>query len=191
MEGKAANKRALQERMGLSPRVDVPLLGMVGRLTDQKGIDLVLEIAESLLKEPLQLVILGSGEKTYQAKLAHMIEAGSDIFLMPSLFEPCGLNQMYSMLYGTPPVVHRTGGLADSVVDTTPASLADGTATGFAFDAPKGSEFLACVLRALLLFRDRRAWSRLQRNGMRKDFSWKSSAQQYRDLYGMLVGREA
>jgi starch synthase len=211
MEGKAANKHALQERMGLSPKADVPLLGMVGRLTHQKGVDLVLEIAEALVKQSLQLAILGTGEKTYQGgvarlatehpgqvgavidydeALAHLVEAGSDIFLMPSRYEPCGLNQMYSMLYGTPPVVRRTGGLADSVVDAMPSSLANGTATGFVFDAPEGPELLACVLRALRLFRDRKAWSRLQRNGMRRDFSWKTSAQHYRDLYRLLAGRE-
>lgn len=204
LAGKASNKLTLQERMGLPPRADVPLMGMVSRLTYQKGVDVVLDLADTLMKEPLQLAVLGTGEKAYEARLeklaaehpdqigvvlgydealAHLVEAGSDIFLMPSRFEPCGLNQMYSMRYGTPPVVRRTGGLADSVVDATPPALADRTATGFVFDGANDAELLACVLRALDLFQDRKAWRKLQSNGMARDFSWKASAKHYRDLY--------
>ncbi len=209
MAGKTANKLALQKRLGLAPRRELPLLGMVSRLTYQKGVDLVLEVAEALVAQPLQLAVLGTGDKScemrlrqlaadypdrigivtaYDEALAHLIEAGSDIFLMPSRFEPCGLNQMYSMRYGTPPVVRLTGGLADSVVDTTPASLQSGTATGFVFDRARESELLASVLRALIVFRDRKAWRKLQANGMAHDFSWQASARRYQELYLSMLG---
>jgi len=206
--GKAANKRALQERLGLPVEPDTPVLGIVSRLTYQKGTDLVLDIAGELLKQPLQLVVLGTGQKIYESRLrqlavahpsrvgiaigydeglAHLVEAGADIFLMPSRFEPCGLNQMYSMLYGTPPVVHAVGGLADSVVDATPASLADGTATGFLFHGANPAEVLAVVMRALLLYGNGQAWHKLQVNGMKRDFSWKCSARKYLEIYQTLL----
>ena len=114
-------------------------------------------------------------------------KAGADFFLMPSRYEPCGLNQMYSMLYGTPPVVRRTGGLADSVVDATPRTLANGTATGFVFAGGNEAELLACVLRALILFQDGKAWRRLQLTGMQQDFSWRQSAANYLALYQSLL----
>jgi len=116
--------------------------------------------------------------------LAHLAEAGGDIFLMPSRFEPCGMNQMFSQRYGTVPVVHATGGLVDSVTDTTPASLADGTATGFVFRAPKSAAFFEAVRRAVQAWRQRDLWARVQRNGMAKDFSWTASARRYLALYG-------
>ncbi len=208
MQGKAANKLTLQQRFGLEPNPDVPLLGIVSRLTRQKGIDLVLAIADQLLAQPVQLAVLGSGDNTFESELqclpreqpgrvgihigydeelAHLVEAGADIFLMPSRFEPCGLNQMYSMLYGTPPVVRHTGGLADSVVDATPSTLADGTATGFVFTGANEAELLACVLRALILFQDRKTWRKLQTTGMQRDFSWAQSAAQYLALYQSLL----
>jgi starch synthase len=151
---KRRNKQALQAHFALAPRADVPLFGIVSRLTQQKGVDLVAAAAERIVALPAQLVVLGAGERAlekaiaaaaarhpgsvgveigFDERLAHAIEAGADAFLMPSRFEPCGMNQMYSQRYGTPPVVHATGGLADSVVDSTPATLADGTASGFAF----------------------------------------------------------
>lgn len=206
--GKAVNKQLLQERLGLKTEAGAPLLGMISRLTHQKGVDLVLDIAETLLEQPLQLVLLGSGDKHYEIEwrrfardypgrvsvtidydpaLAHQIEAGADIFLMPSRFEPCGLNQMYSLRYGTPPVVHRTGGLADAVVDTTPATLASGTATGFLFDNPNPPELLACLLRALLLYGDQKTWQRLQQHGMQQSFGWDASAARYLQLYQTLA----
>ncbi len=206
--GKAANKRALQQRMRLAEEPNTHLLGMVSRLTYQKGVDLLLGIAEILLEQPVQLVILGSGDKTYEGQwrglaarypgrlavtigydeeLAHLIEAGADSFLIPSRFEPCGLNQMYSMNYGTLPIVRGTGGLADSVVDTRPSSLDDGTATGFVFAGANESELLACVLRALLVYEDKSIWRRIQRNGMGQDFSWDSSAARYLELYERLM----
>src|SRR5207344_3292628 len=161
--------------------------------TDQKGLDLVLECAADIIAAPAQLAILGSGDAAlqesfqllarseprriavqvgYDESLAHQIEAGADIFLMPSRFEPCGLNQMYSQRYGTPPVVHATGGLIDSVVDVTDATLADGTGSGFAFSPAEPAAFLAAVERAIAAWKSKQVWRAIQRNGMRKDFSW-------------------
>jgi starch synthase len=151
-------------------------------------------------------VLLGSGQAMYEQKLtrlarqhpermfveigydeplAHLIEAGADVFLMPSRFEPCGLNQMYSLRYGTPPVVFKTGGLADTVVDATEASLADGSATGFVFDTPEVTDFLAAVQRALALYRQPTQWRRLQQAGMRQSFDWSESAGHYFSLYSI------
>jgi starch synthase len=129
-------------------------------------------------------------ELGYDEGLAHLIEAGSDIFLMPSRFEPCGLNQMYSMRYGTPPVVRRTGGLADSVTDATPRTLADGTATGFVFDTASASELRGAILRALLLRRDAEAWRQVQRAGMARDWGWGRSAREYLAVYAATLERE-
>lgn len=202
--GKSADKRALRERLGLAQDSEVPVVGMVSRLTWQKGIDLVLEVADRLLEEPVQLAMLGSGDQKLEARLrrlaadhpgrvglqvgydeplAHLIEAGSDLFLMPSRFEPCGLNQMYSMRYGTPPVVRATGGLADSVVDATPATLAAHEATGFVFQGANAEELYAGLLRALVLFGNKKAWWRLQLAGMQRDFSWDRSAREYLEVY--------
>ena len=155
LERKLANKQALQKTFGLPQRADLPLLGHVGRLVEQKGLDLVLKLIPKLVKRSLQLVVLGTGQPKletalrqaalkypgqiavrieYDEQLSHLLEAGSDIFLMPSRFEPCGLNQIYSLRYGTPPIVRNTGGLADTIVDTNAATLADGSANGFSFD---------------------------------------------------------
>lgn len=205
--GKADNKRALQEDFDLPPR-DVPLLGHVGRLVEQKGIDLLLDILPELLARDLQLVILGSGHAEleqalldlqsahprqvgvrigYSEPLAHRLEAGADLFLMPSRFEPCGLNQLYSLRYGTVPIVRRTGGLADSVVDASPEHLADGSATGFQFDAAEAPDLLAAIERALALYDRPEAWRRLMTRGMQQDFSWTRSAHRYLELYQQLV----
>lgn len=205
--GKADNKRALQEDFGLPPR-DVPLLGHVGRLVEQKGIDLLLEVLPELLERDIQLVILGSGHAElermlqeiqaahprqvgirigYSEPLAHRLEAGADMFLMPSRFEPCGLNQLYSLRYGTVPIVRRTGGLADSVVDATPERLADDSATGFQFEAAEAPALLEAIERALALHAQPEAWRRLVTRGMQQDFSWPRSAQHYLELYQQLV----
>lgn len=202
--GKAVNKQILQEQLGLEPKGHIPLLGMIGRFTYQKGVDLVLDIGERLLQENVQLAVLGSGDRNYEVEwrrfarghpgrvsvtigydtpLAHLIEAGADIFLMPSRFEPCGLNQMYSLRYGTPPIVRYTGGLADSVVDTTPRTLSTGAATGFTFESANAAELYAAILRALLVFADKKSWEKIQINGMKKEFSWDASAAQYLKLY--------
>jgi starch synthase len=206
--GKAVNKQILQERLELEAVAELPLLGMVSRLSHQKGVDLLLGIAEELLAQPLQLVVLGTGERDYQMQfrqlarryprrvsftadfdegLAHLIEAAADLFIMPSRFEPCGLNQLYSMRYRTAPVVRHTGGLADSVVDTTPRTLADGTATGFVFKGANEAELLACILRALLVYRDAETWREVVNNGMEQDFSWDVSAARYLEVYRSLV----
>jgi starch synthase len=201
---KIENKRALQASMELARDDHVPLLGIVSRLAPQKGVDLLVEIAATLIGLPAQIAIQGVGEGLLQRELlalarahpgkiavrigfneplAHSIEAGADIFLMPSRFEPCGMNQMYSQRYGTPPVVHATGGLLDSVVDFSPATLADGRATGFVFGGSGAADLQAAIQRAVKVYRDQPTWRALQRNAMSKDFGWNSSAERYLEIY--------
>lgn len=208
LDQKAASKRAVQQRLGLEIDPDMPLLGVVSRITHQKGLDLLLDIAPALSRLPAQIALLGSGEREleeafarlalhhpgrisahigFDEALSHQIEAGADIFLMPSRFEPCGLNQMYSMHYGTPPVVHATGGLADTVIDATPANLVAGKATGFTFQKMRAEEFLAAIQRAITAYHDQPLWRSIQRNGMRSNFSWEKSARQYLDIYRTLL----
>lgn len=208
MRGKKQNKQALQRRLGLADDPDVPLLATVSRLTHQKGIDLILDIADELLAMPAQLAILGTGDHAMHARLvdlagrhpgragisigydedlAHLIEAGADMFLMPSRFEPCGMNQMYSQRYGTVPVVHATGGLADSVTDSTREALSSGTATGIVFSPCSSAELLRAIRRALEMHRDARLWRGVQAAGMRRDFSWTASAARYADIYRRLT----
>lgn len=213
-EGKLACKRALQARCALKVDPTVPLLGMVARLVEQKGVDLVAAGAEDLLRRGVQLVILGDGELhyhnwlrdiaarypsqfslnlTFDERLAHQIEAGIDIFLMPSRYEPSGLNQLYSLKYGAVPVVRATGGLADTIVDCTEGTIAAGTATGFWFHAYSPQALIAAVDRALDLYRnDPATWVWLQQNGMRQDWSWDRSARQYLEVYrDLLAQRDA
>ncbi len=211
LSGKLACKRALQKRCRLL-QVDVPLIGIVTRLTDQKGLELLDPIVKELMKYEFQLVLLGNGDGTYEKffkklqrqfssricvhigfnnRLAHEIEAGSDLYLMPSRFEPCGLNQMYSLAYGAVPIVRNTGGLADTVVDYTPEGLQSGLANGFVFDAFEPAAMLDALARAFELYRDKPAWTRLMQNGMRHDFSWRVSAQKYAALYKKLKTRAA
>ncbi len=201
---KQLNRAALGERLGLALQADTPLLGMISRITSQKGADLVIEAAPELLARGARLAVLGSGDAGLEARwralagkhpdriaaqigfdeaLAHLIEAGADMFLMPSRFEPCGLNQMYSLAYGTPPVVRATGGLADTVVDCTPRTLADGSANGFSFGPPTAEAMLAAIDRAIEAWRDHDTWRRLQRSGMAHDWGWGAAARQYVDLY--------
>ena len=212
MAGKAVNKEALQRKLGLDIEPDVPLLGVVSRFTAQKGLDLLLEIAPLLTELPVQLAMLGSGDaqmqktarvlaQRYPGKIAvvigfdeglsHQIEAGADMFVMPSRFEPCGLNQMYSQRYGTPPIVHATGGLVDSVVDCTAATLTDGTASGFSFSGMTADNLYATIQRAVDLYHDQSKWETLCTNCMGKDFSWERSAEAYRTVYLKVLGREA
>jgi starch synthase len=200
LEDKAVNKAALQRGFGLPESAAAPLAGIASRLVPQKGADLVLEIADELVREGMQLAILGTGEPEleralralalrhprhvgvridFDEPLAHLIEAGADLFLMPSRFEPCGLNQFYSMRYGTPPVVRRTGGLADSV----------GEETGFLFDDPTPEALRGALARALDVWRKPSAWRALQENGMRRDFGWRVSARSYLDVYRRAPGR--
>ncbi len=207
LDDKLANKRALQEQLGLPREARTALIGNVGRLVEQKGVDLLLAALPPLLQLPLQLVVLGTGEARfahalraaaarhperlaviigYDEHLAHRIEAGADMFLMPSRFEPCGLNQLYSLRYGTVPIVHRVGGLADTVVDSAPANLAADTATGVVFEEPTVAALVAAVERALALYRQPALWRAIQRAGMRQDFSWRHSAAEYLKLYRAL-----
>ena len=208
LAAKKTNKTELQKRFSLPVTDQVPLFGLIGRLVEQKGIDMILDALPQILEMPLQIVLLGSGEKSMERKLmnyahlypekvavtigydealAHWIEAGSDVFLMPSRFEPCGLNQMYSQRYGTLPLVRRTGGLADTVIDAVPQTLSNNTATGIVFDDATPGSFLEAVKRAALLYGNSKAWKQMQINGMNKDFSWEQSARQYLDLYQSLT----
>lgn len=201
---KIDDKRALQERMGLEPSASTPVLGVVSRFTYQKGLDLVVAATERMLKLPVQLAVLGSGdtilengfrelarqhagaiavEVGFDEALSHLIEAGADAFLMPSRYEPCGLNQMYSQRYGTPVIARATGGLVDTVVDCTPQTRAAGTATGFLFQEASPDALYAAVERAVAAYHDRRLWRQLQRQGMDRDYSWDASAKGYSALY--------
>ncbi|MFO0925533.1 MAG: glycogen synthase GlgA [Gemmataceae bacterium] len=212
LTGKAACKAALQRESKLAAEAATPLLGVVARLTEQKGVDLIVAVAPRLLEQGCQLVILGEGSPAYHKQLralrdrfpermaltigfneplAHRIEAGADLFLMPSAFEPSGLNQLYSLRYGTPPVVRSTGGLADTVTDTTDETLADGTATGFRFAAYNADALWEAVQRALGLLRTRpEVWRQVMRNGMQKDWSWDRSAAEYEVLFQRMVARD-
>jgi len=198
---KAINKAALQQRCGLALSKDAPLLGIVSRLTPQKGIDWVLAALDALIAGGAQLAVLGVGDRDLQdalqamarqhprsvsaafgfdESLAHLIEAGADVFLMPSRFEPCGLNQMYSQAYGTPPIVNATGGLKDSVVD---ADLDPAQGTGFVMRSQDGQGFADAVARAFRAYGDKPRWERIVRNGMGRDFGWERSAREYESVY--------
>jgi starch synthase len=207
LSAKQLNKQALQREMGLVERSDCPLFGIVSRLTYQKGLDLVAAIGDGLIQLPAQLVVLGSGSHELEAAyrqlavrypgqvavtigfnegLAHRIEAGADIFLMPSRFEPCGLNQMYSLAYGTLPLVRPTGGLADTVVNYSELALQQGRANGFVCNAANPPSILGTAAWAARLWHDKPRWERLQRNAMAGDYSWTGPAQRYRELYDSL-----
>ena len=197
-------KESLQNELGLPARADVPLFGMVSRMADQKGFDLIATAADEMMNLDAQFCFLGSGDSRYEALvrhlanshhgkvaavigfdngLAHRIEAGADAFLMPSRFEPCGLNQMYSLAYGTVPIVRAVGGLKDTVVDASPRNLFMGTATGFQFEDYEASGLLAAVRRAVDLFPKKNLWHQLMQTGMAQDFSWSKSAGQYEEVY--------
>lgn len=211
-KGRVAQKKRNKQQvlLSLAPQgaqidVDAPLLGSVGRLVEQKGADLLLKVIPLLLEETdASFVILGSGERIYEKgftslarryprrvfvrigyaeDLAHQIEAGTDIFLMPSRFEPCGLNQMYSLVYGTLPIVHATGGLKDTVVDASAEAIADGSATGFVMQEATVTELQRCVEQALELYRKPRTWQKIQKNAMLQNFDWGRSATAYLDIY--------
>ncbi|MCU0870040.1 MAG: glycogen synthase GlgA [Burkholderiales bacterium] len=205
---KAENRAALRTRLGLDVDASVPLAGVVSRFAHQKGLDLLIGCAERALALPMQLAVLGSGDPIletafqdlaarhpgrvglltgFDESLSHLIEAGADLFVMPSRYEPCGLNQMYSQRYGTPVVARRTGGLADSIVDATPEHLADGTATGVLFDAATPDALLAALARAAALFADRPAWRRMQQAGMARDFSWDAAARAVAALHARVA----
>ena len=204
LQNKVANKTALQARLNLPTDENVFTIGLISRLVEQKGIDLILDCLPELLSMPIQLIMLGSGDKGFEQRLhqfaaayphkmaltlgydetlAHLIEAGCDTFLMPSRFEPCGLNQMYSQSYGTLPIVRTTGGLADTVVDTLPDTLANGSASGFMFSEESSGALFETIKRAALLYAFPEIWRQIQVNAMTRDFSWKNSAEQYLALY--------
>lgn len=202
VSGKVECKKDLLKQYGLpADNVARPLIGIVSRFADQKGFDLIAEVAHEMVKEDLAIVALGTGDAKYEnlfremAKafpgklavrvgfdntLAHKIEAGSDMFLMPSRYEPCGLNQIYSLRYGTVPVVRATGGLDDTIQHFDTRSSAG---TGFKFEAYQGRALLECVRQAARVYNDKEAWRRLMANGMAKDFSWTASAGEYARLY--------
>ncbi len=210
LAGKAAAKRRLLERAGLpvtAVTLDRPVVGLISRLVDQKGFDLLEELSDELPRLDASFVLLGSGERRYEdlwlglaarhpdriatrigfdEPLAHLIEGGSDLFLMPSRFEPCGLNQMYSLRYGTVPVVRATGGLADTVRNFDRSS---GTGNGFSFEDYSSQALLDTLRWALSLYENKRLWRRIQVAGMKQDFSWDHSARQYVGVYERANGR--
>lgn len=208
LSGKRICKQALCAELGFPPRLDRPLLGMIGRLATQKGFDLLEKILPDLMELPVNFVILGTGDASieenlkdtaalfperlkvlfeFDEKLAHLIEAGSDIFLMPSRYEPCGLNQMYSLRYGAIPVVHATGGLDDSVIDVDrePAS-----GTGFKFYKYEPQSFLDAVNSAVRMFDNEDKWLEIQRRAMVQDFSWDRSAREYIGIYEKTLAKK-
>ena len=201
---KQKNKTALQKEFGLPTREDIPVIGTIGRIVEQKGYDLILGSLSEILALDIQMVILGTGDRKlekalvnaaklapeqmavrigYDETLAHVIEAGADIFLMPSRFEPCGLNQIYSQRYGTVPIVHDTGGLADTVIDANTRNLSEEKATGFKFSPATSAELSNAVTKAIGLYLKPRKWRKVVRSAMQQDFSWKTSAIRYLELY--------
>jgi starch synthase len=206
--GKAAAKALLRKRLYLDDAADGPLFGVVSRLTPQKGLDLLLDALPRVIEGGGQLALLGSGDRdlehgfddatrTYHGRvgiqlgydevLSRLIIAGADVIVVPSRFEPCGLTQLFALRYGALPLVRRTGGLADTVVDAVPARLRDKTATGFAFDAATPEAVADAIARAGTLYKSRPRWRQMMRTAMTRDFSWARSAQQYAALYRELV----
>jgi len=204
VSGKRAAKAALQRRLGLADSNDPPLFGVVSRLTPQKGLDLLLACLPEIVGDGGSVAILGSGDRGleegfarvaaahnreiaveigYDEALSHLIIAGSDAVLLPSRFEPCGLTQLYALRYGTLPIVHRVGGLADTVIDATAVTLADGTATGFAFDGESPAALMSAIRRASVLFREPAVWLRMMCRAMAQDFSWAAAARRYLAIY--------
>lgn len=205
---KKRNKEALLRQFGMTQvqtRSAEPLIGFIGRLVIQKGVDLITQVIPELLQNSeVNFVLVGAGEQQYEEalrelaaqypervfvhigyseSLAHQVEAGADMFLMPSRFEPCGLNQLYSLAYGTPPIVHHTGGLSDTVVNATDENVADKTATGFVFYDPSAHALRSTIEHALYLYSRPRTWQQIQRSGMSQEFGWQQSAQKYIQLY--------
>jgi starch synthase len=209
LEYRAANKAALQRRLGLDPSPDALLLGVISRLSWQKGLDLLLENVPTILNEGMQLALLGNGDPEledryhavsranigriavvigYDEALAHLIQAGADALVVPSRFEPCGLTQLCALRYGAVPIVSRVGGLVDTVVDVEEAAAAGGATTGFKFSPVTAENLAGALRRASNSFHDKHAWRGLQHNGMSTDVSWRSRASQYAALYHEVVG---
>ncbi|MEO7246880.1 MAG: glycogen synthase GlgA, partial [Novosphingobium sp.] len=206
-----ANKRAVEVEFGLE-RQDGPLFIVISRLTWQKGVDVLLEVLDHLVGLGGRLALLGSGDPAIEAELhqaaarhpgkigvrigydealAHRLQGGGDAILVPSRFEPCGLTQLYGLAYGCVPVVARTGGLADTVIDANIAALAAGSATGIQFEGVNYSSLALAISRAVALYHQPEAWRRIQSNGMRADFSWAQSGKAYAELYHSIVARAA
>ena len=204
LSGKAECKAELQREQGLPVKPKVPLIGLISRLVDQKGFDLIAEMFDDLMTHELQFVLLGTGDPkyhkmfekvaqkypakaavniTFDNRLAHLIEAGCDMYLMPSRYEPCGLNQIYSLKYGTVPIVRSTGGLKDTIVNVADQTLKDNTATGFSFEDYKAPALLYTIKRALALYSQKNGWKRLVINCMKQDWSWERAAAEYVELY--------
>jgi starch synthase len=207
LAGKAVAKRTLQERLGLEQRPDALVFGIVSRLTEQKGLHLLPQVMADLVHGGGQLALLGQGDATlesafsdavsrypgqvgvwrgYDEGMAHAIVAGSDVILVPSMFEPCGLTQLYGLRYGTLPLVRRVGGLADTVVDCTPGNLDGGAATGFVFDELSAAGLLSALHRAFSLFRSPDDWAAVQKRGMQLRFDWATSARHFLAVYQSL-----
>ncbi|MFW6159568.1 MAG: glycogen synthase GlgA [Acidobacteriota bacterium] len=205
LSGKAKCKSELKKAFGLKDSDSIPLIGMISRLAGQKGFDILVDALKKLKKENFQFVLLGQGEAHYENllsrmaennpekwavkiafdnKLAHLIEAGSDMFLMPSRYEPCGLNQMYSLKYGTIPIVRATGGLNDTISEIDPEQ---GKGNGFKFKDYSASALCQAILKALRFFKDKPLWHKLIKNAMKEDFSWERSAGQYEEIYRQLL----
>jgi len=205
--GKKKNKADLQAYFNLPQQPDALLFVMVTRLTEQKGVDLLIATADEIVKQGGQLTILGSGAKHleegicqlaqrypehiavkigYDEALSHLMVAGGDVILVPSRFEPCGLTQLYGLQYGTLPLVRKTGGLADTVVDSTPENIKDRTATGFVFEQATAEDLRRSIQQAFDIWQKPRVWSALRANAMVQDFSWRKAAEQYRVLYERL-----
>jgi starch synthase len=208
LDRKSLNKTALQRELSLPEDSSILMLGMISRLVEQKGLEIILQSFAKLFAMPVQLVILGTGDPHYVIKLsecakqypenltvtigfdeslAHRIEAASDLFLMPSTFEPCGLNQLYSLRYGTLPVVTKVGGLADTVTDASEENIINGTANGFVLKANSATALLDAIRRALALYRNPEKWRKLQITAMSGDFSWERSAERYIALYQLAL----
>lgn len=204
LSGKQMNKIELLNFAGLPVRDRTPLIGIVSRLADQKGFDLITQIVDKLFELDMQMIVLGTGEIKYHKlfskieqeyrdkckiylkfddKLAHFIEAGSDMFLMPSKYEPCGLNQMYSLKYGTVPIVHKVGGLTDTVININENG---DEGTGFVFDKYDSDELLNTIERAISFYKKRRLWIKIMKRGMNLDYSWSQSARKYHEIYSQL-----
>lgn len=208
MARRALNKTALQQRMGLDQNPDALLIGVVSRMTTQKGLDMLVDLLDEMAADGTQLALLGAGDPDlehafvaaaewnlgsvgcvigYDEALAHLIEAGSDAFLAPSRFEPCGLTQLYALRYGSVPVVSRVGGLADSVIDANEAALSAGVATGIQFWPATPEALQSALHRLMALWRDKPSWQQMQRNGMAADVSWRGPAGRYVALYKSLL----
>ena len=205
LKGKAADKRDLQRACGLEVNPEIPIFGSVTRLAEQKGMDLLSEIADSFLSKKLQFILLGDGDGVYKtafrnvaarhpentavyfdfdAARAHRIYAGADFFLMPSLYEPCGLGQLISLRYGAIPIVRKTGGLADTIVDVGQDPK---NGNGFVFTKPSGTKFMKTVERALSAYQDKARFDALRRRAMKLDFSWNKSAEEYKRFYKEMI----